>query len=64
MVCSRNQLAPEALSRNEYSTASDVWSVAVMIWELLTGNTLLNHYSSYYFFFVIKFIPEIKIGTV
>ncbi|XP_071851880.1 fibroblast growth factor receptor 3-like isoform X2 [Apostichopus japonicus] len=38
MVCSRNQLAPEALSRNEYSTASDVWSVAVMIWELLTGS--------------------------
>ncbi|KAJ8041341.1 Ephrin type-B receptor 3 [Holothuria leucospilota] len=37
MNCSVNQLAPEALLRNEYTQGSDVWSVAVVIWEIMTG---------------------------
>lgn len=37
MNCSLNQLAPEALLRNEYTVTSDVWSIAVVIWELLTA---------------------------
>ncbi|KAJ8038155.1 Ephrin type-A receptor 5 [Holothuria leucospilota] len=37
MVCGRNQFAPEALIRNEYIKASDVWSAANLIWEILSG---------------------------
>ncbi|XP_071848420.1 tyrosine-protein kinase FRK-like isoform X1 [Apostichopus japonicus] len=34
---SLNNFAPEAMYRNEYSSPADVWSTAVVIWELLTG---------------------------
>ncbi|KAJ8038148.1 Ephrin type-A receptor 5 [Holothuria leucospilota] len=37
MVCGRNQFAPETLIRNEYIKASDVWSAANLIWEILSG---------------------------
>lgn len=40
MNCSVNQLAPEALLRNEYTQGSDVWSVAVVIWEIMTGGKI------------------------
>ncbi|PIK45553.1 hypothetical protein BSL78_17592 [Apostichopus japonicus] len=36
-LSSVNQLAPEALQRNEYNWASDVWSLAVLIWEIFSG---------------------------
>ncbi|KAJ8031900.1 Ephrin type-A receptor 1 [Holothuria leucospilota] len=32
-----NHFAPEALLRNEYSKSSDVWSTAVVIWQILSG---------------------------
>ncbi|PIK47789.1 hypothetical protein BSL78_15332, partial [Apostichopus japonicus] len=32
-----NNLPPEALQRNEYSWASDMWSIAVVIWEVLSA---------------------------
>ncbi|KAJ8024204.1 Ephrin type-B receptor 3 [Holothuria leucospilota] len=35
-TCTLNQLAPEALLRDKYSKAGDVWSVAVVIWEILS----------------------------
>ncbi|KAJ8039308.1 Ephrin type-A receptor 10 [Holothuria leucospilota] len=35
-TCTLNQLAPEALLRDKYSKESDVWSVAVVIWEILS----------------------------
>lgn len=34
-ACSLNELAPEALFRNEYSEASDVWSASIIIWLTL-----------------------------
>lgn len=34
--CSINDLSPEALLRNEYSQASDMWCVAVVLWKLMT----------------------------
>ncbi|KAJ8033450.1 Ephrin type-A receptor 10 [Holothuria leucospilota] len=34
---SYNQFAPETLERNEYTKASDVWSIGVVFWETLTG---------------------------
>ncbi|KAJ8048545.1 Ephrin type-A receptor 3 [Holothuria leucospilota] len=34
--CSINDLPPEALLRNEYSQASDMWCVAVVLWKLMT----------------------------
>ncbi|KAJ8044287.1 Ephrin type-A receptor 3 [Holothuria leucospilota] len=39
ITCTLNQLAPEALLRDKYSEASDVWSVAVVIWEILSCGT-------------------------
>ncbi|KAJ8048313.1 Vascular endothelial growth factor receptor 1 [Holothuria leucospilota] len=35
--CTLNQFAPEALSKNEYTQASDVWSTANVIWEILSS---------------------------
>ncbi|XP_071825805.1 uncharacterized protein [Apostichopus japonicus] len=32
-----NQFAPEAFDRNEYSAESDVWSTAVVIWEIISA---------------------------
>ncbi|XP_071825800.1 uncharacterized protein [Apostichopus japonicus] len=32
-----NQFAPEAFYQNEYSAESDVWSTAVVIWELISA---------------------------
>ncbi|XP_071850722.1 uncharacterized protein [Apostichopus japonicus] len=32
-----NNLPPEALQRNEYSWTSDMWSIAVVIWEVLSA---------------------------
>lgn len=34
--CLINDLSPEALLRNEYTQASDVWCVAVVLWNLMT----------------------------
>ncbi|XP_071814700.1 uncharacterized protein [Apostichopus japonicus] len=34
-----NQFPPESVFRNEYSHESDVWSTAVVIWELLSDGT-------------------------
>ncbi|KAJ8038141.1 Ephrin type-A receptor 10 [Holothuria leucospilota] len=36
MACNVNQFAPEALLRNEYTKASDVWSTAVLFWQMLS----------------------------
>ncbi|KAJ8021957.1 Ephrin type-A receptor 1 [Holothuria leucospilota] len=38
---SLNQFPPEAIQRNDYSQKSDVWSTAVVIWEILS-NGILN----------------------
>ncbi|KAJ8017458.1 Tyrosine-protein kinase CSK [Holothuria leucospilota] len=40
ITCTLNQLPPEALLRDKYSKASDVWSVAVVIWEILSCGIL------------------------
>ncbi|XP_065214283.1 mitogen-activated protein kinase kinase kinase 11 isoform X2 [Planococcus citri] len=32
-------MAPEVISKSQYSTSSDVWSYGVVLWELLTGET-------------------------
>lgn len=32
-----NELAPEGKEKNKYTSASDVWSTAVVIWEILSG---------------------------
>lgn len=37
-IGSPSYMAPEVLSRNDYSHASDVWSIGVSYYELLTGN--------------------------
>ncbi|KAJ8038137.1 Tyrosine-protein kinase CSK [Holothuria leucospilota] len=37
-ACDMNQFAPEALYENKYTKASDVWSTAVVIWEILSGH--------------------------
>ncbi|KAJ8026133.1 Ephrin type-B receptor 4 [Holothuria leucospilota] len=39
MICTLNQLAPEAILRDKYSKASDIWSVAVVIWEILSSGS-------------------------
>ncbi|PIK49747.1 putative ephrin type-A receptor 5 [Apostichopus japonicus] len=33
---SLNDLPPEALQRNEYSSASDIWSTAVVMWQIIS----------------------------
>ncbi|KAJ8048563.1 Ephrin type-A receptor 3 [Holothuria leucospilota] len=38
--CSINDLPPEALHRNEYTQASDVWCVAVILWKLMTYDSV------------------------
>ncbi|PIK58610.1 Ephrin type-A receptor 1 [Apostichopus japonicus] len=35
-----NQFPPETLSLNEYNVSSDVWSVAVVIWEIMAAGKL------------------------
>ncbi|KAJ8022495.1 Ephrin type-A receptor 10 [Holothuria leucospilota] len=35
---SLNELAPEGIKRNTYSSAGDVWSTAVVFWEILSGS--------------------------
>ncbi|KAJ8030011.1 Ephrin type-A receptor 1 [Holothuria leucospilota] len=35
---SLNELAPEGIERKSYSSASDVWSTAVVFWEILSGS--------------------------
>lgn len=30
-------MAPETVHRNEYSYASDIWSIGIIYYELLTG---------------------------
>ncbi|KAJ8038139.1 Fibroblast growth factor receptor 3 [Holothuria leucospilota] len=35
-TCGMNQFAPEALHQDEYTKASDVWSTAVVIWEIIS----------------------------
>ncbi|KAJ8038659.1 Ephrin type-A receptor 10 [Holothuria leucospilota] len=35
-ISSENQLAPEVNLRSEYSSASDVWAAAVVIWEMIS----------------------------
>ncbi|KAJ8021970.1 Muscle, skeletal receptor tyrosine-protein kinase [Holothuria leucospilota] len=37
---SLNQFPPEAIQRNDYSQKSDVWSTAVVIWEILSNGKL------------------------
>ncbi|XP_071843006.1 uncharacterized protein [Apostichopus japonicus] len=37
---SLNQFAPETLFSKEYTESSDVWSTAVVIWEILTAGAL------------------------
>ncbi|PIK34468.1 putative vascular endothelial growth factor receptor kdr-like [Apostichopus japonicus] len=37
--CTLNQLPPESVFRNEYTHESDVWSTAVVLWELLSNGT-------------------------
>lgn len=32
-------MAPEALKKNEYSYKSDIWSIGIVIYEILTGDT-------------------------
>ena len=32
-------MAPESLKKNEYSYKTDIWSVGVIFFELLTGET-------------------------
>ncbi|KAJ8038146.1 hypothetical protein HOLleu_19140 [Holothuria leucospilota] len=44
MICNINEFAPEALYRNEYTKASDVWSMAVVIWEMLSGEKENNSF--------------------
>ncbi|KAJ8030570.1 Fibroblast growth factor receptor 3 [Holothuria leucospilota] len=36
-MSSLNDFAPEALFRNEYTQKSDVWSLAVVLWEVLSA---------------------------
>lgn len=38
---SLNDLPPEALQRNEYSSASDIWSTAVVMWQIISPGKLL-----------------------
>ncbi|KAJ8021502.1 Tyrosine-protein kinase CSK [Holothuria leucospilota] len=40
MNYSLNELAPEGIRRHEYSAASDVWSTAVLIWQMLSDGSL------------------------
>ncbi|XP_071855350.1 uncharacterized protein [Apostichopus japonicus] len=37
--CTLNQLPPESVFRNEYTHESDVWSTAVVLWEILSDGT-------------------------
>ncbi|XP_071851651.1 uncharacterized protein [Apostichopus japonicus] len=37
ITCNLNVSAPESYLRKEYDQTSDVWSMAVVIWELITG---------------------------
>ncbi|PIK48963.1 cadherin [Apostichopus japonicus] len=40
VIASLNHFAPEALLRNEYNQGSDVWSIAVLMWEMMSvGNS-------------------------
>ncbi|KAJ8039726.1 Serine/threonine-protein kinase ste20 [Holothuria leucospilota] len=36
-----NHFAPEVILRNEYTKASDLWSTAVVLWELMSGNGIM-----------------------
>lgn len=38
---SLNDLPPETLQRNEYSSASDIWSTAVVMWQIISPGKLL-----------------------
>ena len=40
LVGTPGYLAPEAISRREYSSAGDVWSIGVIMYILLCGCTL------------------------
>jgi serine/threonine protein kinase len=32
-------MAPESLKRNEYSFKTDLWSIGIIFFEMLTGDT-------------------------
>ena len=37
-----NQFAPEALYLNEYSSATDVWSTAIVIWDIISAGKYMK----------------------
>ncbi|PIK42593.1 hypothetical protein BSL78_20546 [Apostichopus japonicus] len=42
ITCNLNVSAPESYLRKEYDQKSDVWSMAVVIWELITENSVFR----------------------
>lgn len=42
VIATLNHFAPEALLRNEYNQGSDVWSIAVLMWEMMSVGKNIN----------------------